>query len=81
MTIDEHNACPLCVELLASLKECLEVSAAGMRVIARIDAHTLIGDDSATREQAFIDEVTIAGVTDGYGVRAKAAIAKAEGQS
>lgn len=66
------------VELIASLKECLAVSAAAMRVIAKLDACTLIGDDMSTREQAFLSEVKLAGVPDGFGVRAKAAITKAE---
>ncbi len=65
-------------ELLDALKECLAVSAAAMRVIAQLDACTLIGDDVSTREQAFLEEVKLEGIPNGFGVRAKAAIAKAE---
>lgn len=66
-------------DLLAALRECLEVTAAAMRVITQIDIGTLVGAPAETRNQAFVDEVKVIGITNGFGVRAKAAIAKAEG--
>ena len=56
-------------ELLAALKEMREACAAAFRVIQH-------GNLSG----AFIKEAEAAGVTNGFGVRAQDAIAKAEGQ-
>jgi hypothetical protein len=70
-------------ELLATAKELLEACAAAMRVIAEIDTPTRLKDLLGTpesREQALMDELRIAGVGDGFGIRAKAVIAKVEGR-
>lgn len=67
-------------DLLAALKECREAVAAAMRVIADIDAGKLIGMEPDTKYQRLIDECAMAGVSNGFGVRADTAIAKAEGR-
>jgi hypothetical protein len=67
-------------ELLAALKETRNACAAAMRVIAEIDVATKLGVPAADYQQRFVDEAKIAGVVDGFGVRADAAIAKAEGR-
>ena len=67
-------------ELLACLKECLEVCAAAMRVIADLDTAALVGLQAEARQQRLVDELKVVGVKNGFGVRAKAAIAKAEGR-
>jgi hypothetical protein len=60
---------PLEIELLEALKEVTEACAATFRVIALHHIET------------FGFELKQAGVKEGFGVRAKAAIAKAEGKS
>lgn len=70
-------------ELLKTAKELLEACAAALRVIAEIDTPTRLKDLLGTpesREQALMDELRIAGVGDGFGIRAKAVIAKVEGR-
>jgi hypothetical protein len=62
------RACNSHDDLLAALKDMREACAAAMRVIAANDL-----DDQ------FIEAVHQAGLTNGFGVRAQAAIAKAEG--
>lgn len=59
--------------LLAALREMQSACACAMRVIAKHDP-----DDSMTLE--FIEELKRANVANGVGVRADAAIAKAEGR-
>ena len=63
-------------ELLSSCRELVDATAAAMRVITYLDS--VSGADSDLRIQAFVDELKACGVADGFGVRAKAAIAKAE---
>jgi hypothetical protein len=58
-------------DLLAALKEMRDACAAAMRVIARHEGQT--GE--------FVLELKGAGVADGFGVRANALIAKAEGKA
>lgn len=67
-------------DLLAALKECRDAVTAAMRVVADLDAMRLLGADADTRQARFVDELKVAGVKDGFGVRANAAIAKAEGR-
>lgn len=59
-------------ELLESLRECVAASAAAMRVVAMLN----VPDKDV--EWLFVAELHKAGVKDGFGVRAKAAIEKAE---
>jgi hypothetical protein len=66
-------------ELLEACRECLAAASAAMRVIADLDMAHAIGWAADTKQQRFIDELHFAGVKDGFGVRAQAAIAKAEG--
>jgi len=65
-------------DLLASCRELLAAVAAAMRVIADLDAMKLHGGEADTREQRFAVELRVAGVVNGFGVRAQQAIAKAE---
>jgi hypothetical protein len=68
-------------ELLAALKEMREACCAAMRVIAEIDIATKLGIPAADYQQRFLDEAKLAGVSDGFGVRADALIRKlAEGR-
>ena len=67
-------------ELLAALKEMREACTAAMRVMADLDLAHRLGMDAETRQQRFVDELKMAGVKDGFGVRADQAIAKAEGR-
>ena len=66
-------------DLLDACRELVVAVSAAMRVIADLDAMTTVGAAAATREQRLIVEMKISGVLDGVGVRADAAIAKAEG--
>lgn len=61
-------------DLLASLKETREALAAAMRVI-----HAAVNDKADIIDD-LVEAMTEAGITNGVGVRAGAAIAKAEGQ-
>ena len=65
-------------DLLAALKETLAACSAAMRVIADLDAMHLLDADVVDRQQRFIDECKVSGITNGFGVRVKDAIAKAE---
>lgn len=67
-------------DLLSALKECRDAIAAAMRVIHGIDLATSLGLAAENHEQRFVDEVHAVGISDGFGVRADAAIAKAEGR-
>lgn len=67
-------------ELLVALKECRDAVAAAMRVIADIDTGKLLGMEPDTKYQRLIDECAAAGVSNGFGKRADAVIAKAEGR-
>jgi hypothetical protein len=67
-------------DLLVSLKELRDAMAAAMRVIADIDAGKFVGLPDDTKYQRLIDECAVAGVVNGFGKRADAAIAKAEGR-
>lgn len=66
-------------ELLACLKEMRDACTAAMRVVADLDQMHLLGLSAETRGQRFVDELKVVGVTNGFGVRADHAIAKAEG--
>ncbi len=67
-------------ELLAACKELVVACAAAMRVVANLDALHLIGASAETRQQRLVDELHVSGVVNGFGVRANAIIAKAEGR-
>ncbi len=67
-------------DLLITLKDCREAIAAAMRVIHGIDLANRLGLAADNYEQRLVDEIKAVGVTDGFGVRAEAAIAKAEGR-
>lgn len=68
-------------ELLAACKELREAICGAMRVIADLDAMKMLGAESETRQQRFVDEMHAIGLKDGFGARAEAVIAKAEGRS
>ncbi len=65
-------------DLLGSCKELVAALSAAMRVVADLDDAKMYGMEAETRIQRFVDEMHLAGVADGVGVRAHAAIAKAE---
>ena len=81
-TINANDAALIAAapELLAACRELVVAVAAAMRVIADLDAMKALGADASTREQRLVDELKISGVPNGFGVRANAAIAKAEGR-
>ncbi len=66
-------------DLLEACKELVVAVSAAMRVVADLDAMHQLGVSAETRQQRFADELRSSGVVNGFGVRAKAAIAKAEG--
>jgi hypothetical protein len=63
-------------ELVEVARQLREGLCAAMRVIAEIDTGTLIGASSETAQQRFVDEVNLAGLTDGFGARADDVIKK-----
>lgn len=65
-------------DLVTSLEEAKVACAAGMRVIAGIDAATRMGIPAEDACQRFVDECHLSGVKDGFAVRADAVIAKSE---
>lgn len=81
-TMDEADARLMTAapELLEACDELIVAVSAAMRVIADLDTMKHLGAEADTREQRFVDELRIAGVENGFGVRAKAAIAKATGR-
>jgi hypothetical protein len=67
-------------DLLATCKALREAVCGAMRVIADLDTGLLLGASAETRQQRFVDEMHRLGIADGFGVRADAVIAKAEGR-
>ena len=67
-------------ELVDCCKELRDAVAAAMRVVADLDVAERLGWAADTRQQRFIDELHMVGVKDGFGKRADALIAKAEGR-
>lgn len=63
-------------DLLETAKELREALTAAMRVLAEIDTGTLMGLDRQERMQRFVDEVHLAGLKDGFGVRCQNVIAR-----
>lgn len=76
--IDNANLIAAAPELLQAAKELREALCAAMRVIAGIDAPTAMGFGAETASQRFVEEVRLAGLADGFGVRCQAIIAKAD---
>lgn len=83
-TDDDMRLIAAAPDLLVALKETIAAASAALRVVAEIDLPTRLAPmmgSPESRQQALVDEMKMAGVENGFGVRANAAIAKAEGKS